>query len=269
MTKRVRVKTRSGQSLWIITPNINVESFMNKKKGITFLEIFYAFAQKLLKPSKNVLSDKEKRQWEPGVRCTMIELNNKVVQLKFFAREMQRKEKELLSREDIKKKIYDYKPYQIFLALTEGYLNTLHSINDFIKQTDKALGKKYSKEMRGKPWFLLYMDLRNLFHHIESPSVTIIGKKIVFIFERTDELNFPPRFLSENMKDERGRYMIEVNCDYLIKEVLDSLNKWAEKYLNLLNKEETFEPITSFYKDGRLKSKKVTLGTLIKIANDS
>lgn len=268
MTKRVRVKI-SGQSLWIITPNINVESFMNRKKGITFLEIFYAFAQKLVSSRRKSLQEEEMKEERITVRMTLLELDNKVVQLKFFVNEMKKKEKELLSRKDIKKKIYDYKPYQIFLALTEGYLNTLHSINDFIKQIDKALGKNYSKEMRGKPWFLLYMDLRNLFHHIESPSVTIIGNKVAFIFERTDKLNFPPRFLSENMKDERGRYMIEVNCDYLIKEVLDSLNKWAKKYLDLIDKKETIEPIIGFYKNGRLKSKKVTLGTLIKIANDS
>ncbi len=253
----------------MLTPNIKVFSFIENKRKITFLEIFHVFAQKMLKPSKNVLSDEEKRQWESGVRCTMIELNNKVVQLKFFANEVRKKEKELLSRRDIKKKIYDYKPYQIFLALAEGYLNTVHSTYDYMKRIDRALGKRYSREIWKEEWFCLNMDLRNLFHHIESPLVTIDRNQIIFVFERIDELIPSPRFFSDNLKDQRGRFKVAIYCDNMEVDVIKFLNKWAKKYLSLLDKEESIEPISGFYKDGRLKSKKVTLGTLMKIASES
>lgn len=269
MTRRVRIKTRSGQALWIITPNINVESFINKKKSITFLEIFYAFAQKLVSSRRKSLQEEEMKKERVTVRMTLLELDNKVVQLKFFVNEMKKKEKELLSRKDIKKKIYDYKPYQIFLALTEGYLNTLHSIKEFLKEIDKALGKRFSRKIWEEEWFRLNMDLRNLFHHIESPLVAIDQNKIIFVFERINELLPSPRFFSDNLKDQRGRIKVAIYCDNMEIDVIKFLKNWAKKYLDLIDKKETIEPIIGFYKNGRLKSKKVALGTLIEIAENS
>ncbi len=54
----------------------------------------------------------------------------------------------------------------------------------------------------------------------------------------------------------------DIECD-----VLDFLNKWAKKYLDLINDKETRDVITGHYRDGRIKSKKVTLRELVKVAH--
>lgn len=264
MGKRVKAKAKGGQEVWIIVPNIEINSFAINPKKVTFLEIFYFFAQALTKTIKKKLTKKEEEKLIGTKKRALIELDNKVTALKFLAKECKKHGKLLLARKDDKKRIYDYKPYQVLLALTESYLNTLHSIYDLITKLDELLGQKFAQDINKEQWFQIDIDLRNVFHHNQSPLLSVEKGEIFFTFER---LPRRPKFLKESMKNAHGRYQFTLDCEDLSHDILDFLNKWAKKYIDLIDDKETISLIIGHHKDGRIKSKKVTLKELKKIAS--
>ena len=259
--KKVKSKTKDDQFIWVITPDIRIASFLKRKKPITFLDIFYAFAPLLMKSRKQ-------KEWTEGVKCTMIDLNNKVTGMDFIVKEMKKQESKLLKLNTVYKNIYDYKPYQILLVFTEAYLNCLHSMHDLIKNIDKHLNEKYFADIWRTDWFKLNMDLRTLCHHIESPLITIENGLIIFHFERSEKLK-TIRFLSDSMKDEHGIIKIQLTCNDLGLDMKHFLNQWAKRHLDCINTNETIDQIKTFKKDGTFKTQKIRLGELINIASSS
>lgn len=164
--KRVKSKTTNGQLLWILTPDVRLPSITKRKPPISFLDVFYAFAPILVK-------SKKQKEWTEGVKCTMIDLNNKVTGMNFIVKEIRKQESRLLGLKNDQKNVSDYKPYQIFLVFTEAYLNCLHSIRDLIKNIDRHLGQKYNEDIMQEDWYKLSMDLRTLCHHIDWLALTI------------------------------------------------------------------------------------------------
>jgi len=160
-----------------------------------------------------------------------------------------------------KKKVYDYKPFQIFLGLSQSYLNTIHSIYDAIQDIDKVLGKKYAQLINLKLWFRINIDLRNIFHHTESPLLRVVNNKVVFTFGRLPRY---PKYFKKGMKDRTGKYHVELDCKNLEEDMLKFLNLWAMRYLKLIDKKTYLDTITGFHKNGKAKIKKVQLKTLIK-----
>lgn len=263
MSKRVMGKEKSGKEWWLVTPSIGVYSFAANPKKVTFLEIFYFFAQVLTRPTKKKLTKVEEAKIMETRKRALVELDNKVVALKYLANECKKQGKLLISRKDRKKRIYDYKPYQVFLALAESYLDTLHSIYDCITELDKQLGQKFAKPINNEQWFQIDMDLRNVFHHNQSPLLSVKNGELLFTFER---LPRTPRFLQPSMKNPHGYYEFSLDPEDLSRDILDFLNKWAKKYIDLIDEKESVSAITGYHKDGRTKSKKVTLKELKKIA---
>ncbi len=179
--KRIKSKTTNGQLLWILTPDVHLASITKRKSPISFLDVFYAFAPQLVK-------SKDKKKWVEGIKCTMIDLNNRVAGMNYIVKEIKKQESKLLCLRNDQKNISDYKPYQIFLVFIETYLNCLHSIRDLIKNIDGHLGQKYHEGLIQEDWFKLNMDLRTLCHHIETPLITVEGGAIIFRFERSDKI---------------------------------------------------------------------------------
>lgn len=264
MGKRIKGITKAGQELWMVVPNVGIHSFVLNSKKVTFLEIFYFFAQILTRTNKKKLTTQEEAKLIESKKRALIELDNKVIAIKYLAKECQKQGKLLLAKKDNKKRIYDYKPYQIFLALSESYLDTLHSIYDCIAELDKSLGQKFAQDINNEQWFQIDIDLRNVFHHNQSPLLTVEKGSILFTFER---LPRSPKFLKESMKNPHGRYEFSLDCKDLGNDILDFLNKWAKKYIDLINEQEIIDTVTGHHKDGRIKSKKVTLKELKKIAH--
>lgn len=256
--------TRTGQELWIIVPNVCVYSFALNRKKTTFLELFYFFAQILTRTKKKKLTKQEEERLIETRKRALIELDNKVIALKYLAQECQKHGKLLLTKKDSKKRIYDYKSYQVFLALCESYLDTLHSIYDCITKLDKLLGQKFAQSINQEQWFQIDIDLRNVFHHNQSPLLTIGNGVLLFTFER---LPNRPKFLNPSMKNQNGHYEFSLDCKDLAKDILDFLNNWAKKYIELIDENETLDAVVGHYKDGRIKSKKVVLKELKKIVH--
>jgi hypothetical protein len=256
MSKQVRGVTSQGKEWWVLCPNISVYSFAVNPKKINYLEIFYYFCQSLLKDDTLNLTSQEKR--DVSLK-SLIELDNKVVAIKYLAAECQKKAHILINRKDKKKKIYDSKPYQIFLVLCESYLDTLHSIYNLITNLDKLLKKDFSKKINNEEWFNIDIDLRNVFHHSQSPLVSTNQNDISFIFEK---LPRDPRFLNESMRNQNGRFEFSLSCENLGSDILTFLQKWAKSYIDLINDNEVAEVVTGHYKDGRTKTKKITLGQI-------
>ena len=213
------------------------------------------FCQKLIKNSSVDLTDKEK---EAIVRRSIFELDNKVVALNYLAEECKKQaNKVVLIKENNKKKnIYDYKPYQIFLTLCESYLNTVHSISDSIKAIDKLFKKDFAKKIKQEEWFKIDMDLRNVFHHNESPLLNIEEKEMLFSFERLPER---PKFLNEAMRNPSGKFEFIFDYNDLSNDMLSFLQKWAKEYVDLISDEEIVETIVGYHKDGEQKIKRITL----------
>lgn len=253
MSKQVRGKTPDGQEWWVLCPSISVYSFANNPNKVDYLEIFYYFCQTLLRNSEINLSDQEKR--DVSLK-SLLELNNKVVAIKYLAKECRKRANLLIKRKDNKRKIYDYKPYQIFLTLCEGYLDTLHSIYDLIVELDRLLKRDFSKNIEKEEWFLIDMDLRNVFHHNQSPLLSVSQNNISFIFEK---LPRTPKFLNETMRNTSGRFEFIIDFNSLGDEVVLFLNKWAKLYIDLIDDQEALEMVIGYHKDGRQKTKKTTL----------
>lgn len=87
--KRVKSKTTNGRLLWILTPDVRLASITKRKPPISFLDVFYAFAPILVK-------SKKQKEWAEGVKCTMIDLNNKVTGMNFIVKEIKKQESSLL-----------------------------------------------------------------------------------------------------------------------------------------------------------------------------
>lgn len=258
MTKRIKGKAMSGQFLWIIVPNVTV-CLCSKIKRLTYLDIFYSASQSLI-----VNSQKKIAKEDLAIRKrTLIELDNKVVKLKYFANEMKKQENKLRRIKNTTRNIYDYKPFQVFVGIIEAYLDTVHSIFESIKHIDKSMGEKFHKSIWQEEWFKLSIDLRNLFHHVESPQCHIEREHTYLIFERIEELNSPQYFKGE-IKDHNGRFKVEIDNKDMGDDMLKFLDNWAKNYLDILGSDFEMELVYGFEKDGRLKSKKEKLGHIIK-----
>ena len=86
MTKRIKGKTKTGELLWIIVPNLVVKSF-TEKDDLTLLDVFYFFAQILTDPKKKRLSKEEEKRIKATKKRILIELDNKIIQ--FFQKNPQ------------------------------------------------------------------------------------------------------------------------------------------------------------------------------------
>ena len=256
--KRIKSKTTTGQLLWILTPDANLASIIKRKSSISFLDVFYVFAPQLVK-------SKEKKEWVEGVKCTMIDLNNRVTGMNYIVKEIKKQESKLLYLKNDQKNISNYKPYQIFLVFIETYLNCLHSIRDLIKNIDDHLGQKYYQSLMQEDWFKLSMDMRTLCHHIETPLITVERGVIIFRFERSEKIQ-SIRFLSNSMKDEHGIIPIELTCSDLGVDMEIFLNQWAKHYFNNINRNKAINQIKSVKGDGTHKFRSITLDELMNIA---
>lgn len=266
MSKKVKAKTKAGQKLWILVPSIAINSYAMNPQKVSYLELFYFFAQFLTKTKKKKLTKEEEKRFLETNNRVLIELDNKISALKYFVREITKQEKELLSRREKNKRIYDYKPYQKFLALIESYLNTVHSIFDYIRTIDKLLRRRFAKDIEKEEWFKIEIDLRNVFHHNQSPHLRIEKRKIILAFNR---LPRDPRYFVSEMKNARGYYEVEAVAKNIGQDMISFLNNWAKKYLDLIDVTERIQVIRGFHSDGRMKYKEVSLKELLKIARIS
>lgn len=265
MAKRIILRDKIGNRFWVLTPNVSMYNFIKDSKHLTYLEVFYRFGQVLVKPRKGISKSEEARMLQSRKRL-LVELNNKVVALKFLAQECRKYGLRLIARKDIKKRVYDYKPYQVFLALCESYLDAVHSTFDCVCDLDKFLGQKFGRAFNKEQWFQIDMDLRNVFHHNQSPLVTVEKGQIVFTIEK---LPRKPRFLSQVSPNPHGQYEFSLDPKDLGEDILASLEKWAKTYLDLIDKAESIDAISGFQKDGGAKQRKVTLKDLMKIVTGS
>ncbi len=259
--KRIKSKTTNGQLVWILTPDVLLARITKRKSPLSFLDVFYAFASQLVK-------SKDKKEWVEGVKCTMIDLNNRVTGMNYIVNKIKKQESRLLCMKDDQKNISDYKPYQIFLVFTEAYLNCLHSIRDLIKNIDSHLDQQYNEDIMQENWFKLNMDLRTLCHHIETPLMSVERGVIIFRFERSEKIQ-KIRFLSDSMKDEHGFITVQLTCADLGVDMERFLNQWAKQHLSHINAEETIGQIKTVKKDGIHKIRKITLGELMSISEFS
>jgi hypothetical protein len=199
------------------------------------------------------------------VKCTMVDLNNRVAGMNYIVKEIRKRESKLLRLKNNKKNIYDYKPFQEFLILIETYLNCLHSIRELIKNIDAHLGQKYHKDIMREDWFRLNMDLRTLCHHIETPLITVEGGVIILRFERSDKIQ-NIKFLTDSMKDAHGFIPCKLTCSDLGVGMEMFLNQWAKRHLENIDKDKTIYQINRIKKDGTHKFRHTTLGELMNIA---
>ncbi len=139
----------------------------------------------------------------------------------------------------------------------------MHSIYDSIKEIDNLFGQNHADEIKKEQWFQIDMDLRNVFHHNQSPLLSVENEGILFTFERLPK---NPKFLRSSMKDIQGKYHFSMSCKDMENDIINFLNKWAKNYLDLIDGEETTSIIVGHHKDGRIKSKAVALKDLLTIA---
>ena len=253
MSKQIKGITPQGEGWWLLCPNVILHSFATNPKKNNFLEIFYYFAQVLVKEGVTNLTKKQK---DEGIRRSLIELDNKVVAIRYLSRACKKQAKIVINKEKSKNSVYDYKPYQIFLILCESYLEAFHSVYDLIRKIDQLLGDNFSKNIEKKEWFRVDMDLRNVFHHNQSPTLSVDKNHIYFLFDRLPKY---PRYLKDNMRNKSGRFEFSIDCDDLGDDILSFLQKWAKHYIDKINENKTIDTITGHYKNGKLKIKKMTL----------
>lgn len=260
MTTVITGREKGGNEWWIISPNIVVHSFATSPKKVTPLELFYYFGQTLLKNKKETLTKEEQKKWRESHLRVMIELDNRVQQMLYFANEANKQGGKILKLKP-RKRIHSHKPYQILVGHLTAYLNGLHALREEMIAIDRLIGKNYSEDIWKQKWFKIDIDIRTLLHHIESPMTSIDGSGFRLRFERVDLIK-KAKFLKDPAQT-HAEFLL--HTDDLGTDIIAALNDWAKKYLNLVNKDETIDLIAGYRKDGRAVHKTLTLKDLMKI----
>lgn len=235
---------------------------LKSKQHVTFLEVFYYFGQMLIQSDDNNVVDEFKRR-------VLIELDNKVVGLKYHIKNVNSIGNLLKKiKKNNNKRVYSYTADQHFSAEVIAYLDGVHSIYDQIKSIDNLIGKSFYSEIKNEEWFKIEMDLRNLFHHIESPLLIIRNNTFQFVFERIHQLNHL-RYFNDSMRDASGRITVEINFSGFGVSILSFLNDWAKKHLETIDVNKTIKTTHGFKKDGSFIIKEVSLSRCLDMAREN
>lgn len=170
----------------------------------------------------------DKEQYDRLINICMFELSNKLQAIMLF---------NTLLIEYLLKYENEINPETIInqqniLAVLDAYLNSLHSIRDFMNQVDKIVGYK-NTDLYIHPLgiFAVLFDLRNIFHHNQSPFIHIENK---WINLRFNILPRNPVKIQIFPQDASGFYSLKINCYELTMHFFSDFNKWAKSYVDLL-----------------------------------
>jgi len=249
--KILKALSKAGETTWIITPDVHVYNFIRTQK-IDYLDIFYSFGQFLL--GKNV----EKSEF----KIVMQDLNNRIVQLKYFVKKINNKEKKLLEKQEEKKNIYNYKPYQVLLGLIEAYWDKLHSIADLIKKIDEIYDTNFYEKLNNEKWFKIQMGLRHLCHHIESPLISKEKGRVLLLFEKAKEVRKSEKYFKDWMFNSHGRIHIYYSSKNIESDIIKFINDMAKSILSNLNPLKSVKIIAGYNKDKSFKEKEIKLQEL-------
>ncbi len=197
----------------------------------------------------------------------MMDLNNRLVQLKYFANEVRAHEKILLDAKEEKKRIYSYKHYQVFLGFIEAYLDKLHGIVDLVKKIDNLYLTDFSEKIYSEKWFIIQIGLRHLFHHIESPLITKKANQIIIVCERVKSVRNWKRYFENWMFDSKERLNVKFSSKDIEVNLINFLNEMAKTILSGIDPNNSINVFTAFDKKGGLKSKKYKLKDLLNLVD--
>lgn len=254
--KSIKAPTQEGKPTWVIVPDITLLNYI-KSHNIDYLDIFYALGQFGLK----------KKQVGNEAELVMKDLNNRLVQLKYFANEVRLHEKRLLDAKEDKKRIYSYKPYQVLLGLIEAYLDKLHGIVDLVKKIDKLYFTDFSEKIYSEKWFMIQIGLRHLFHHIESPLITKKANHIMIVCKRVKSVRSWKKYFENWMLDSQERLNIKFSSKDIEINLIKFLNEMAKAILSRIDPHKSINVFTAFDKEGGLISKKHKLKDLLNLVD--
>ena len=256
--KILKALSKAGKITSVITPDIHVYNYIKTQK-INYLDIFYSFGQFLL----------ERNVKKSEFKIVMQDLNNRIVQLKYFVKKINNKEKRLLKRKEEKKNIYNYKPYQVLLGLIEAYWNKLHSIADLVKKIDGLYSTNFYEKLNNEKWFTLQMGLRHLCHHIESPLITKEKGRVMLMFEKAKEVRKSEKYFKDWMFNSHGRIHVYYSSKNIDADIIRFINEMAKSILSKLAPLKSIKIIAGHNKDKSLKEKEIKLQELYeKIENN-
>jgi len=259
MVKVIRGKVKGGGMIDVVVPDIHVHSYVKDRK-LTYLDLFYSFAQVVARNTKKTEEDKI----EAIVR-TMIELHTKIVSYIFISRLLYGQEKKILSLKETRR-IRDHKPYQIYIGLLTAQGDALHSLRDMVNAIDGLFHKEHGRRIKREEWFRMNMDIRNFLHHVGVPNVTKQNGGIVISFEtkRLEQLN--PKhlqyFKKEDFESQRHIEFI-ISSENDVQQLLVPLDRWAKAYIDQIDPNEEVSVITGYRKNGSARYKKIKLRELL------
>lgn len=152
MSKILLVPYENGGDVPVVLDDLSANYKCTK---LNYIRLFYLYSKAL----------KDLNEVGDGVRKATIELESKIVALSYFSEQVRKQAKILFSlRKPELKNPLTYTEHQIFLAYLEAYLNSVHSINDYIKKIDVSLKRTFSKDIFDDESIRLALDIRNIFH---------------------------------------------------------------------------------------------------------
>lgn len=238
----------------IKVPNIRSPKFDLSKSNYPFYEILCGVIHEI-KTDKigNIIEGKKIDRLQ---NLIMFEISNKIQSTVYF--------NDLLKnyiKDEILENNETFLREQNILAILEAYLNSLHSLRDFMKLVDDITKYDYVKEkFNNRSLFAFIIDIRNIFHHNQSPFINVENGHINIKFNLLPK---HPQRIQIIPKDNNGYYGLKLNINKLTSQFLDDFNNWSKRYLDLFDNDTKVIIFTKMLKNDKWDTEEKTIAKLI------
>lgn len=242
----------------IRVPNILSSQFNLRKSQYPYYEILCGVIREIHKDKNG--NDINGGDYERLQNLVMFEIDNKIQALNLFNDLLKKYCHEQVNLHNAE----TFSKEQNVLALLDAYLNSIHSLRDFMLIVDKITKYEFTNScINPLGIFAVLIDLRNIFHHNQSPFVDIEDSWILLKF---NQLPKKPTKIQIFPKDRNGYYSLKINPNELTHHFYHDFNQWAKSYLDLIPSDTELDIFIDRDTSGKWNTEKHNIKELIEFS---
>ena len=266
MVKAIRSRTPDGKRISILVSDASNASYLNRKKGYSYLKLFSAVA--INQTYKHVEEVSENKKFD-SLRKILMGIDQHMTAILQFEKHASRKYEQILNRK-VTRNVRNYTIEEQFLGYLIAMLNSLFSLKEFTGVIDKALGQSFAeKELWVDTTLENLVLIRHLLVHEGVPILTISRNKITLSFSTSSVKKSQAKKLLPKDYDTDSKYVDFQFLRPLVSHFIINahMNTWAKRHLDAFNPDTKVMITTRVHKDGKVTQKPKRLCDLIKKAN--